>query len=129
MPSALAGAFSTYTIEYDTATGTTTDALGNPVEVTSTATFQAILKMASARTRPAIAEMTANESAKETDLMLEGRCADPVTLPSQIISGTRCRVTINGKSGQLYIVVPAQSPLDVINTTLGEKFMARFTDG
>lgn len=129
MPSALAGAFDTYTITYNVASGTSFDALGNPIEVTNTATFKAILKQAGAQSGRRIAEMTATESARESDLLLEGRCADPVTLPAEVQSGTRCCVTINGKTGELYIVVPAVSPIGVITTTLGQKFYGRFNDG
>ena len=129
MPSALAGAFSSYTITYNAASGTSFDALGNPIETTTQETFKAILKMASGTRRPQIAQMTAIESARESDLLLEGICSDPVTLPSQVVSGTRCTVTINGISGQLYIIVPAPSPLEIITQVIGQKFVARFTNG
>lgn len=127
MPSALAGAFRTYKINYQVTIGTGVDALGNPVESYQTQTITVLLKGASDQNLRRLQSINTELSAFVDYTPIEGICSEPLTLPAAIQSGTKCELTFNGQEGYLEIIKLPPTPIAIIEQVIGEKFLGRFT--
>lgn len=103
-----------------------TDRFGNPVEVTTKKTFVAFLRNAGGTTRNQLLELEANTAAPRATYYFEGRSLDPVFLPPEVKTGSRCTATVNGEAGTLFIYQHPPSPVQEVADILGEKFSARW---
>lgn len=60
-----------------------------------------------------------------TGLSLQGRCVEPMTVPSGIVSGQPCQLTYGGKTSQAWIIIPPRSRWNT-EASLGDLILVAF---
>lgn len=121
-PSAFSGVFREQVLTYEIAEATGTDRFGNPLMTTTKKEIIVSVREAgSAMTEKIMRELNRETSSQE-GYAITGMAIDPALLPSDLKSGTRCLLSLNGTDGELLLIRALPSPLAVVDETLGEKF-------
>ena len=121
-PSAFSGVFQEQTLTYEVAEPSGTDRFGNPLMSTTKKSIVVFVREASSAMAEKIMRELNRETSSQEGYAVSGRAVNPAMLPSDLKSGTRCELTLNGVEGELLLVRALPSPLAVVNETLGERF-------